>query len=86
MSTSPRRQGGSVLPSFEGEAEVYRGEEADGGPSALVIAIYRAGEAAGEYLAANNIGTTTFELSKISVVVSPNPGPTTYRAIISPGG
>ena len=42
--------------------------------------------AAAAYIAEHGLGTMTFEVSRINVVVSPNPGPTTYRAIITPGG
>lgn len=86
MSTPGRMQAGRPLPSFEGEAQAYPEQERAGKPSALGIAIAEACFSAAQYLNDNDLGTMTFEVTKISVVVEPNPGPTTYRAIISPGG
>ena len=87
MSTPSRTQAGRPLPSFEGEAQAFPEQERAGAePSALGIAIAEACFSAAEYLHANDMHTMTFEVTRISVVVEPNPGPTTYRAIISPGG
>lgn len=86
MSTPGRMQAGRPLPSFEGEAQAFPEQERAGEPSALGIAIAEACFSAAEYLHANEMHTMTFEVTRISVVVEPNPGPTTYRAIISPGG
>jgi hypothetical protein len=79
-------QRGHPLPSFEGEAQAFPEAERAGEATALAIAIAEAATAAADYINDNGLGKMTFEVSKISVVVSPNPGPTTYRAIISPGG
>jgi hypothetical protein len=79
-------QRGHALPSFEGEAQAFPEEERSGGATALAIAIAEASHAAADWLAEHSLETMTFEVSKISVVVSPNPGPKTYRAVISPGG
>ena len=57
-----------------------------GEPSALPIAIAEAATAAAAYIDEHGLGPMTFEVSRIRIVVSPNPGPTTYRAIITPGG
>lgn len=86
MSTPARMQRGHPLPSFEGEAQAFAEEERAGASTALAIAIAEASMAAAAYIDEHGLGTMTFEVSRINVVVSPNPGPTTYRAIISPGG
>ena len=84
MSTPERRQAGRPLPSFEGEAQAFPEQERAGvAPTALGIAIAEACFSAAAYLHANHMETMTFEVTRISVVVEPNPGPTTYRAIIS---
>lgn len=87
MSTPGRAQRGHPLPSFEGEAQAFADEERAGASSALPIAIAEAAHAAAAYLTEQGFDTPmTFEVSRIRVVVSPNPGPTTYRAVLSPGG
>jgi hypothetical protein len=85
---SPERmQRGHPLPSFEGEAQAFADDERGGGASALPIAIAEAATAAAQYITENGIDTPmTFEVTSIRVVVSPNPGPTTYRALLGPGG
>jgi hypothetical protein len=86
MSDRERVQRGHQLPSFEGEAQAFPDEEIAGDVTALAIAIAEAATAAAAYATENKLGTMTFTVSKIRVVVSPNPGPTTYRAVIAPGG
>jgi len=86
MSTPERKQAGRPLPSFEGEAQAFAEQERAGEETALGIAIAEACFSAAQYLTDNDVGTTTFEVSRISVVVEPNPGPKTYRVIITPGG
>jgi hypothetical protein len=87
MSARERTQRGHPLPSFEGEAQAFADEERSGdGPTALSIAIAEAASAAADYATEHDLGTMTFTVSQIRVVVSPNPGPTTYRALLSPGG
>jgi hypothetical protein len=81
-----RAQRGHPLPSFEGEAQAFAEEERAGGITALSIAIAEAAAAAAEYAAEHDLGVLTYEVTRIRVVVSPNPGPTTYRALITPGG
>jgi hypothetical protein len=82
-----RAQRGHPLPSFEGEAQAFADDERSGGASALPIEIAEAASAAAQYIADNGIDTPmTFEVTRIRVVVSPNPGPTTYRALLGPGG
>ncbi len=82
-----RAQRGHPLPSFEGDAQAFADDERSGGASALPIAIAEAASAAAQYIADNGIDTPmTFEVTRIRVVVSPNPGPTTYRALLGPGG
>lgn len=86
MSTPERAQRGHPLPSFEGEAQAFPEQERAGGTTALSIAIAEAATAAAEYAAEHDLGILTYEVTRIRVVVSPNPGPTTYRALITPGG
>jgi hypothetical protein len=86
MSTPERFQRGHPLPSFEGEAQAFAEGERSGQPSALPIAIAEAATAAAAYIDEHGLGPMTFEVSRIRIVVSPNPGPTTYRAVITPGG
>ena len=86
MNSPARMQRGHPLPSFEGEAQAFPEEERAGDSTALAIAIAEASTAAAAYIEEHGLGTMTFEVSRINVVVSPNPGPTTYRAIITPGG
>jgi hypothetical protein len=87
MSNGARAQRGHSLPSFEGEAQAFAEDERAGSTSALPIAIAEAAHAAAQYLSDNDFDTAmTFEVSRINVVVSPNPGPKTYRVVITPGG
>ena len=86
MSTPARAQRGHPLPSFEGEAQAFPDEERAGQSTALAIAIAEAATSAAAYIAEHELGTMTFEVTRIRVVVEPNPGPTTYRAVITPGG
>ena len=87
MSTSERFQRGHPLPSFEGEAQAFADRERSGEDTALPIAIAEAATAAAAYMAEAGIETPlTCQVSRILVVVSPNPGPTTYRALLTPGG
>ena len=67
--------------AFEGEASADPNVEREQGV-ALAQAIFAAAE-----LAAGNITTETeFEVSQIRIMVSPNPGPTSYKVIITPTG
>ena len=82
-----RAQRGHPLPSFEGEATAFAEDERAGRSTALPIAIAEAAFAAAEWMEEHGISTPlTFEVSSIRVVVSTNPGPTTYRALLTPGG
>jgi hypothetical protein len=81
-----RVQRGHPLPSFEGESKAFPEEERAGTPTALAIAIAEAATAAADYATEHGLGNMTYEVSRIRIVVAPNPGPTTYRAVITPGG
>jgi hypothetical protein len=81
-----RFQRGHPLPSFEGEAQAFPELERAGGETALAIAIAEAATAAADYATQHGLGTMTYEVTRIRIVVAPNPGPTTYRAVITPGG
>jgi hypothetical protein len=84
---SPDRfQRGHPLPSFEGEAEADAARERSGEDNAVTIAIAEAANAAAEYAAEHGLDVLTYEVSRIRVVVSPNPGPKTFRVLITPGG
>lgn len=86
VSDERDRKREQLAPAFLGEASADPGEEAEGGPTALVIAISEAAQAAAHWLADNDMGPMHFEVTRIQVAVSPNPGPTAYRATIAPGG
>jgi hypothetical protein len=86
MSSPARSQRGHPLPSFEGEAQAFPEEERAGASTALAIAIAEAATAAADYAAEHDLGTLTYDVGRIRVVVAPNPGPTTYRALLTPGG
>jgi hypothetical protein len=86
MSTPARAQRGHPLPSFEGEAQAFADRELSVEDTALSIAIAEAANAAADYARDHDLGILTYEVTRIRVVVSPNPGPTTYRALITPGG
>ncbi len=57
-----------------------------GGPTGLAVAITEAAQAAAHWLADNDKSEMTFEVTRIQVIVSPNPGPTTYKVTIAPHG
>ena len=85
--SAERFQRGQHLPAFEGEAQAFPDEERAGNRTALAIAIAEASTAAAQFLADHSFDSPmTFEVSRINVVVAPNPGPKTYRVIITPGG
>jgi hypothetical protein len=86
MSAPDRYQRGHPLPSFEGEAQAFADRELSGEDAALSIAIAQAATAAAAYAGDHDLGIMTYDVSSIRVVVSPNPGPTTYRVLITPGG
>jgi hypothetical protein len=81
-----RVQRGHPLPSFEGQAQAFPEQERVGDVTALAIAIAEASTAAANYAAEHDLGILTYEVTRIRVVVAPNPGPTTYRAVLTPGG
>jgi hypothetical protein len=85
MSTPSRATRGHPLPSFEGESEAFADRELAGEDAALAIAIAQAATAAADYAEEHGLGTLTYDVSRIRVVVSPNPGPKTYRVLITPG-
>ena len=86
MSSPERFQRGQALPSFEGEASANAESELSGEDHAVTIALAEAANAAADYAANNGLDIMTYEVSSIRVVVSPNPGPKTYRVLITPGG
>jgi hypothetical protein len=86
MSTPARAQRGHPLPSFEGEAQAFADRELAGEDTALSIAIAEASTAAAAYAEEHDLGVVTYDVSRIRVVVAPNPGPKTYRVLITPGG
>jgi hypothetical protein len=79
-------QRGHPLPSFEGEAQAFADRELAGEDTALSIAVAEASSAAAAYAAEHGLGVVTYDVSRIRVVVAPNPGPKTYRVLITPGG
>ena len=83
MSPNGRTREGRELPSFRGTAEAVPGEEEQGAPTALAMAISEAAKQAASYLHANGMSETSFEVSRIQITVAPNPGPTSYSATIT---
>jgi hypothetical protein len=83
---SERFQRGHPLPSFEGEAEANADAELAGEEHAVSIALAEAANAAANYASDHGLDVMTYEVSSIRVVVSPNPGPKTYRVLITRGG
>lgn len=78
MATS-EHPAGHEIPAFRGHAPANPEEEFAGTGNALARAI---AEAAME--AAKHIGEPkTFEVSRIQITVSPNPGPTSYNVTIT---
>ena len=76
----------SDLPAFRGEAQAHPDEEGDGAPTALAIAIAEAAQQAAAHLSGNELAPMDFEVSRIQITVSPNPGPTSYKVTITPSG
>src|SRR5262249_49855799 len=84
---SPERfQQGHPLPSFEGEASADADRERSGEDQALSIALAEAATAAAQYAQDHGLDTMTYVGTSIRLVVAPNPGPKTYRVLITPGG
>jgi hypothetical protein len=80
------RTSSKVPPAFRSEVQSDPTEEANGTPTALAMAIAQAAQEAASHLAENGIGETDFEVTRIQVTVAPNPGPTSYKVTITPGG
>jgi len=73
---------GGKIDAFEGEAEVDTQDQASvdtGLARAIADAAYKA------YYGAPGLRDHYFELSRVQVRVG-NPGPTSYKVIITPGG
>lgn len=79
-----RRRSGGTIPSFHGEVQAFPDEEVAGTPSALAMAIAEAAMSAAEHLGQAGIDEADFEVSRIRITVAKNPGPTSYRATITP--
>ena len=75
-----------LAPAFLGEASADPDEEGRGGPTGLVVAITEAAQEAAQWLADNDKSAMNFEVTRIEVTVSPNPGPTAYKVTIGPHG
>jgi hypothetical protein len=75
-----------LAPAFLGEASADPDQEGQGGPTGLVVAITEAAQAAAHWLGDNNKSAMNFEVTRIEVSVSPNPGPTAYKVTIAPHG
>lgn len=75
-----------LAPAFLGESSADPDQEASGGPTGLVVAITEAAQAAAHWLADNDKTEMNFEVTRIEVTVSPNPGPTAYKVTIGPHG
>jgi hypothetical protein len=75
-----------LAPAFLGEASADPEQEGEGGPTGLVVAITEAAQAAAHWLTDNDKTEMNFEVTRIEVTVSPNPGPTAYKVTIGPHG
>ena len=75
-----------LAPAFLGEASADPDQEGQGGPTGLVVAITEAAQAAAHWLGDNDKSAMNFEVTRIEVSVSPNPGPTAYKVTIAPHG
>ena len=75
-----------LAPAFLGEASADPEQEGEGGPTGLVVAITEAAQAAADWLTENDKSEMNFEVTRIEVTVSPNPGPTAYKVTIGPHG
>lgn len=80
------KRGEQLAPAFLGEASADPDQEANGGPTGLVVAIAEAAQAAAHWLADNHETEMNFEVTRIEVTISPNPGPTAYKVTIGPQG
>jgi hypothetical protein len=77
-----RAESGREIRAFQGQADADPEQELAGTGNALARAI-----AAAAMEAAKHIGTThEFEVSRIQIVVDPNPGPKSYKVTITPTG
>ena len=87
MSSNGRtRSSKRLLHAFQGEVQADPGEEEQGVPTALAMAIAEAAKEAAAHLSANDLPETEFEVTRIEIKVAPNPGPTSYSATITPKG
>ena len=85
MSPNGRsRSGKRLLHAFQGEVGAGPDEERDGAPTALAMAIAEAAQEAAAHLSDNDLPETKFEVTRIEITVSPNPGPTSYKATLTP--
>jgi hypothetical protein len=75
-----------LIHAFQGEVQADPGEEEQGKPTALAMAIAEAAQEAAQFLHDNNLPETEFEVSRIRITVAPNPGPTSYKTTITPTG
>ena len=73
--------GRGKIDSYEGEAPADPSLELEQG-----VALARAIVDAAQQAAGDIHTETEFEVSQIRIMVSPNPGPTSYKVIITPTG
>jgi hypothetical protein len=86
MSPNGRFRRSSDVPAFGAEVQALPDEERDGAPTALAMAIAEAATLAARYLEKEGREETEFEVSRIQIKVAPNPGPTSYKVILTPSG
>lgn len=85
MSEQDQRGGGRTgyrISAFRGHAEADTERELEGEVGALAKAIAEAAMAAAETIE----DVQEFEVSRIQITVSPNPGPKSYKVTITPTG
>lgn len=74
-----------VLKSFEAEVPADPDREREQGV-ALAQAIVAASDLAAAHLQEHGLTAREFEVTGVTVTVAPNPGPTSYKVIITPKG
>ena len=77
-----RTESGHEIRAFQGQAEADPEQELAGTGNALARAIAEAAMEAAKHIES----THEFEVSRIQIVVAPNPGPKSYKVTITPTG
>lgn len=84
MSANGRFRTSSGVRCFEAEVQAFPEEEQEGPGVALAMAVAEAAMQAAQHLEQEGVDEAYFEVSRIQIKVAKNPGPTTYRVILTP--